>query len=251
MFKDYNFIYKLLQSAKAGVNSSLEQSKFGHDFLLVLLSRKLFLLCGGAGLVSSNLALWHWHLSALAQVAELLKELFAAARKQVEVVEALLSELLGVLRALTLIKHVDHNQLVGLVFEPEKLGDHFVPRNVGSREVDRLFDPPQIVLVGIAHVKEEKGGLCRNSNHLSCVGHCGRLRNAGAHRDRGLVVLGLFNGILRAQHLVLARHNRDGIKAVALAQLVDGLLCSRVLHKQAGKGAALNTLELLGSALRN
>ena len=51
--------------------------------------------------------------------------------------------------------------------------------------------------------------------------------------------------------MILARHNRDGIKPVALAQLVDGFFRSRVLHKQAGEGAALNALKLLGSALRN
>ena len=60
------------------------------------------------------------------------------------------------LRAESLVIHVDHDQLVLRVFESEQLREGFVSGYVWCRKVDGFLDVPPLVLLLVSEIQQDE-----------------------------------------------------------------------------------------------
>lgn len=101
----------------------------------------------------------------------LLIELFNASWQQINIIESLFMEDLWIVSSTSFVVHVHYYDLIWVVLVSEQLSKCFISSDIRSREVNRLFDVPFLIVFFFSHIQKNELSLRSDSQHLGGACH--------------------------------------------------------------------------------
>ena len=81
-----------------------------------------------------------------------------------------------------LIVHISDDKLIGGILEAIQFRDSPIAANISSREIDGFLNMPVCILIRLAEIQQQEGGISRDPQHISSVCHRCGLCNPSSYR---------------------------------------------------------------------
>ncbi len=148
----------------------------------------------------------------LTKFGEVVCKLLEASTNKIDVFVPFFEEYMCNLCSFAFIWHVNDNKFVRGVLKAEKFRYNFVSTNVRGRIINWLFDMTESVFFWLAHVKQQELCVLSDTEHFSCVSHCGNLRHSSLMTHHRLYIVLITYSTSTAWHNLTSLISRDNLE---------------------------------------